>query len=68
MFGLAPFIEDILSRYVSEEELSEVDVDELYADPDELETIAEKVKAVVAMVKNLDPTDPKLKKVVELVE
>ncbi|TWU41887.1 DEAD/DEAH box helicase [Novipirellula artificiosorum] len=68
LFGLAPFIEDILSRYVSEEELSEVDVDELNADPDELETIAEKVKAVVAMAKNLDPTDPKLEKVVELVE
>ena len=28
LFGLAPFIEDILSRYVSEEELSEVDGDE----------------------------------------
>lgn len=68
LFGLAPFIEDILSRYVSEEELSEVDVDELNADPDELETIAEKVKAVIAMAKNLDPFDPKLKKVVELVE
>lgn len=68
LFGLAQFIEDILSRYVSEEELSEVDVDELNADPDELETIAEKVKAVVVMAKNLDPTDPKLKKVVELVE
>ena len=68
LFGLAPFIEDILSRYVSDEELSEVDIDEINADPDELETIAEKVKAVVAMAKNLDPKDPKLKKVVELVE
>ena len=68
LFGLAPFIEDILSRYISEEELSEVDLEDLSPDPDELETIAEKVKAVVAMANNLDPDDPKLKKVVELVE
>lgn len=68
LFGLAPFIEDILSRYVSDEELSEVDVDELNPDPDELETIAEKVKVVVAMAKSLDPHDPKLKKAIELVQ
>ncbi|GAA4444159.1 DEAD/DEAH box helicase [Novipirellula rosea] len=68
LFGLAPFIEDILSRYVSEEELSEVDVDELSPDSDELETIAEKIKAVVAMAKSLVPDDPKLKKAVELVQ
>ena len=68
LFGLAPFIEDILSRYVSEEELSEVDLDEFQTDPDELETIAEKVKAVVAMAKSLDPVDPKLEAVVSLVE
>ena len=68
LFGLAPFIEDILSRYVSEEELSEVDLDDFQTDPDELETIAEKVKAVVAMAKQLDPTDPKLDAVISLVE
>lgn len=68
LFGLAPFIEDILSRYVSEEELSEVDLDEFETDPDELETIAEKIKAVVAMAKNLDPVDPKMEAVVSLVE
>ncbi|MEW4453060.1 helicase-related protein [Bremerella sp. JC817] len=68
LFGLAPFIEDILSRYVSEEELSEVDLDDLDTDPDELETIAEKVKAVVAMAKTLDSVDPKLEAVVSLVE
>lgn len=68
LFGLAPFIEDILSRYVSEEELSEVDLDEFQTDPDELENIAEKVKAVVAMAKNLDPADPKLDAVVSLVK
>lgn len=68
LFGLAPFVEDILSRYVSEEELSEVDLDEFETDPDELETIAEKVKAVVAMAKNLDPFDPKMEAVVSLVE
>lgn len=68
LFGLAPFIEDILSRYISDEELSEVDLDEFQTDPDELETIAEKVKAVVALAKSLDPVDPKLKAVVSLVE
>lgn len=59
LFGLAPFIEDILSRYVSDEELSEVDLEGLEADPEELETIAEKVKAVVEMADRLDPADPK---------
>lgn len=68
LFGLAPFIEDILSRYVSDEELSEVDVEEIETDPDELETIAEKVKAVVALARSLAPVDPKLEKVVKLVE
>jgi len=68
LFGLAPFIEDILSRYVTEEELSEVDLDEFQTDPDELETIAEKVKAVIALAKSLDPVDPKLDAVVSLVE
>jgi ATP-dependent helicase HepA len=67
LFGLAPFIEDILSRYISEEELSEVDLDDIQTDPDELQTIAEKVKLVVAMAKMLDPTDPKLKAVVNIV-
>lgn len=68
LFGLAPFIEDILSRYVSEEELSEVDIDELGADPDELETIAEKVKRVIEMAKSLDPFDPKLDKMISIVQ
>ncbi|MGE3779906.1 MAG: DEAD/DEAH box helicase, partial [Pirellulaceae bacterium] len=67
LFGLAPFIEDILSRYVSDEELSEVDIEEIFTDPDELETIAEKVKLVVAMAKKLEPTDPKLEAVVKIV-
>lgn len=67
LFGLAPFIEDILSRYVSEEELSEVDLDDFQTDPDELETIAEKVKAVVSMATKLDPNDPKLDAVVSIV-
>jgi ATP-dependent helicase HepA len=67
LFGLAPFIEDILSRYVSDEELSEIDIDEFQTDPDELETIAEKVKVVVAMAKKLGSNDPKLDAVVEIV-
>ena len=67
LFGLAPFIEDILSRYVSDEELSEVDIEEFHTDPDELETIAEKVKLVVAMAKKLDPKDPKVEAVVSIV-
>lgn len=68
LFGLAPFIEDILSRYVSDEELSEVDIDEFQTDPDELETIAEKVKAVVTMAKKLGSKDPKLEAVVTIVQ
>lgn len=68
LFGLAPFIEDILSRYVSDEELSEVDIDEFQTDPDELETIAEKVKAVVTMAKKLGSDDPKLNAVETIVE
>jgi hypothetical protein len=67
LFGLAPFIEDILSRYVSDEELSEVDIDELQTDPDELETIAEKVKVVVTMARKLGSKDPKLDAVVKIV-
>jgi ATP-dependent helicase HepA len=68
LFGLAPFIEDILSRYVSDEELSEADIAEFQTESDELETIAEKVKAVVMMAKNLGSNDPKLNAVVKIVE
>jgi ATP-dependent helicase HepA len=67
LFGLAPFIEDILSRHVSDEELSEVDIDEFQANPDELATIAEKVRAVSLMAKKLGPTDPKLDAAIAIV-
>jgi len=67
LFGLAPFIEEILSRHVSDEELSEVDVDEFQTDPDDLETIAEKVKAVVTMARKLGSEDRKLDAVVNIV-
>lgn len=67
LFGLAPFIEDILSRHLSDEELSEVDIEGLNADPSELETIAEKVQSVVRMAKRLGSEDPKLEAVVNIV-
>ncbi|MEZ5941141.1 MAG: helicase-related protein [Planctomycetaceae bacterium] len=59
LFGLAPFIKDILSRYVSDEELSQVDLESLEVDPAELKTIAERIKAVVQMAEHLAPKDPK---------
>jgi ATP-dependent helicase HepA len=68
LFGLAPFIEGILSRHVSDEELTGVDIDEIQADPDELKTIAEKVMAVVSMAKTLGSKDPKLEAVVSIVQ
>ena len=67
LFGLAPFIEDILSRHVTDEELSEVDIDGFQPESTELETIGQKVRAVVAMAKELDSTDPKLDAVVSIV-
>lgn len=67
LFGLAPFIEDIVSRYVSAEELSEVDLDECQADSGELETIAKKVKAVVEMARHLPSVDPKLGALISIV-
>lgn len=67
LFGLAPLIEGILSRHVSDEELSEVDVDPLQVDPDEIETIAAKVMMVAALAKKLEPIDAKLEAVVAIV-
>ncbi|MEQ8852811.1 helicase-related protein [Gimesia sp.] len=68
LYGLAPFIEDILTRHISEEELSEVDIEDYEVESDELNTIAKKVQSVISMAKMLDTKDPKLEKVIELVK
>ncbi len=68
LFGLAPFIEEILSRHISEEELSELDVEDFTADPDEWGTVAEKVQAVVKMAQELDSVDPKLMTMISLIQ
>ena len=44
-----------------------MDIDELQTDPDELETIAEKIKSVITMAKKLGSNDPKLEAVVSIV-
>ncbi|QDT24352.1 DEAD/DEAH box helicase [Gimesia chilikensis] len=67
LYGLAPYIKDILSRHICEEELSEVDIEDFGIESGDLNSIAERIQSVIAMANNLDKKDPKLEKVIQLV-
>jgi hypothetical protein len=66
--GLAPFLEDILSRRLSDLERVEIDDDALEHDDADIAAIRSDITALVERARNLSDTDPKLAGLLDIVE
>jgi ATP-dependent helicase HepA len=64
--GLAPFIGDLLEGRLSEEELSEADIEEIGSTPDELSAFRAEIEALAARAAALDD-DPKLAALIRII-
>lgn len=60
LFGLIPFLEEILNRHVDELSWSESDSSDEIIDTGALSRIEERIKDVLEHARGLDPVDPKL--------
>lgn len=60
LFGLAPFLEEILSRHLDELSWEEADNTEVIPTSDAVDGIKPHIQAVLEKARNLDPYDPKL--------
>ena len=61
LYGLVPFLKDILSRHLDELELEEADDDfVVIPDSDVFASIGSQVKTILDKARKLDPDDPKL--------
>jgi len=60
LFGLAPFLEEILNRHVDELTWDEADEGGFLPDVNTVTKIEHQIKEVLNLTKNLDPYDPKL--------
>ena len=60
LFGLAPFLEEILSRHLDELLWEEADNSELVPKSGAVDSIESHIQAVLEQAQNLDPYDPKL--------
>lgn len=67
LYGLAPFLRDILNRRIDELELDEADEGAQPIDSELLPRIEDQIKEVIAQADNLDPHDPKLGALVEII-
>ena len=60
IFGLAPFLEDILNRHIDELAWEETDNTELAPQGDAINSIESRIQAILERACDLDPNDPKL--------
>ena len=60
LFGLAPFLQEILSRHLDELAWEEADDSATVADVKAIDKIEREIQAILKMAENLDPFDPKL--------
>jgi len=60
LFGLAPFLEEILKRHIDELSWDEADDSEILNDLNFVAKIENQIKEILYMVKHLDTFDPKL--------
>jgi len=60
LFGLAPFLYDILNRHLDELEWAESDSSEVIPSEDSIEVIEERINKILEKIKKLDSFDPKL--------
>lgn len=67
LHGLAPFLQDILSRRLSDLELAEIDGNALHHGYDDIAPVRSEITALVARAKNLSDEDPKLTAFLDIV-
>ncbi len=60
LYGLVPFLQEILSRHVDELSLSESDSEALSLDNAAVGSIESQIKVILEQARTLDPHDPKL--------
>jgi len=60
LFGLAPFIEEILNRHLDELSWAEADDSEAVPQGDIVDSIESRIKPIIEKARSLDPNDPKL--------
>ena len=60
LFGLAPFLEQILNRHLDELSWAEADNSEFVPNSTVVDCIESRIQAILEKARNLDPYDPKL--------
>lgn len=60
LYGLAPFLEDILNRHIDELSWEEADNTELVPQGESIGKIQSQIKSILESARSLDPHDPKL--------
>src|SRR3990170_4898459 len=60
LYGLAPFLEDILNRHLDELSWEEADDTEPVPQGDAVGPIESRIQTILEKARNLDPHDPKL--------
>ena len=60
IFGLVPFLDDILNRHIDKLTLEETDDIEILKETNVIDCIASRIQKILNISRNLDPHDPKL--------
>ena len=60
LFGLVPFLEEILNRHLEELQWEEADNIEPAPQTDTIDSIESQIKSILDQARTLDPHDPKL--------
>ena len=60
LFGLVPFLEEILNRHIDELSWEEADDTELFPQSDAVDSIESQIQTILEKARALDPNDPKL--------
>lgn len=60
LFGLVPFLEDILGRHVNELEWAEADSDSFAPGEETVASISSRIQTIIEIARRLDSVDPKL--------
>ncbi len=60
LYGLAPFLEEILNRHIDELSWAETDDSEYVPEEDAVNSIQAQIQNILELARNLDPHDPKL--------
>ena len=67
LYGLAPFLDDILHRHIDELEWEETDAAEPLPNQHSISTIRSRIATILEQARSLDPHDPKLERLRSIV-